>query len=104
MDLVLTHTVKVMNGMKKSDNSLKILKQTSKFKKYDELKSSLEKEFSIQIETIGFIIPGHGWKGKQQLLETDADISEMYVLYKKRQEILLWCHTHVSTTDVSRKC
>ena len=83
MGLVLTHTVKVMNGTKKSDYSLKIIKQTSKFKKYDELKSSLEKEFSIEIETIGFIIPGHGWKGKQQLLETEADISEMYVLYKR---------------------
>ena len=39
----------------------------------------------------GFIIPGHGFKGKQHALEDCDDITEMYEFYKgKKPPIILW--------------
>jgi hypothetical protein len=42
------------------------------------------------IQTIGYIEPGHGLRGKQRWLYTDDDLSTMYQLHKKK-EIILWC-------------
>ena len=39
-------------------------------------------------DVIGYIEPGHGQKGKLRELSTDDDLKEMYVLYKRIQEIL----------------
>ena len=36
---------------------------------------------------------GHGEKGKQQWLDTDGDLKQMYETHQRRKEILLWCHS-----------
>lgn len=46
-------------------------------------------------DVLGYIEPGHGQKGKLRELTTDDDLKEMYVLYKRKQEILLWCYGDV---------
>ncbi len=38
----------------------------------------------------GFVIPGHGVKGKQHSIEHDEDVGEMYRQYHGRKEIVLW--------------
>ena len=37
----------------------------------------------------GFILPGHGKKGRQVPILLDSDLREMYKRYKKKTEILL---------------
>ena len=42
---------------------------------------------------MGYIEPGHGWKGKQRWLNTDTDLEELYMTYKeKKKYVLLLCH------------
>jgi hypothetical protein len=42
---------------------------------------------------MGYIEPGHGWRGKQQWLNSDTDMNELYSTYEeKKKDILLWCH------------
>lgn len=42
---------------------------------------------------VGYVEPGHGWKGKQQWINTDKDLSELYSIYNDvKKYILLWCY------------
>ena len=38
----------------------------------------------------GYIIPGHGIKGKQEKIDTDEELVAMYEKHQKRKRILLW--------------
>ena len=40
---------------------------------------------------MGYIVPGHGLRGKQEWLCENSDLKEMYTQYKGRKEIVLWC-------------
>ena len=51
---------------------------------------------------IGYIEPGHGQKGKLRTLCTDDDLSEMYVLHKRKREVLLWCYGDVGEPSQSQ--
>ena len=50
----------------------------------------------------GYIIPGHGVKGKQQTVESSDDISEMYDQYRGRKEIIIWIKV-ISTHATSQR-
>ena len=39
--------------------------------------------------------PGHGTKGKMVFLSDDDDLYEMYVVHKRKPEVLLWCYGDV---------
>ena len=64
------------------------------FKKVDEIKGIIEEHcddnVSVPIDSLGYVEPGHGAKGKQRWLITDADIADMY---KGKKEILLRCYS-----------
>ncbi len=55
----------------------------------------------------GYLIPGHGLKGKQQLVDSDADVATMYNSYKKKTPIIVWARVtaharkRLSTSDVN---
>ncbi len=57
----------------------------------------------VVIKNFGYIVPGHGWKGRQELLDGDEDIAEMYTVYGKKSDILLWCHGVNQDSEVARK-
>ena len=38
----------------------------------------------------GFIAPGHGFKGKQEKITTDAELADMYRIHKTKKRIMLW--------------
>lgn len=40
---------------------------------------------------VGYIKPGHGLKGKLITLSDDEDLSDMYVVHRRKSEIVLWC-------------
>ena len=40
---------------------------------------------------VGYMDPGHGWKGKQRWITCDEDLKDMYKVYSLKAEILIWC-------------
>ena len=48
---------------------------------------------------LGYIIPGHGLKGKQHSIDSDLDIDSMYDVYGVRSPIIMW----VKVTPQARK-
>lgn len=57
-----------------------------------QLKSSfVELESKEALLTFGYITPGHGFKGRQQWINEDRDLDEMYEIFGTRKEILIWC-------------
>ena len=44
----------------------------------------------ISLESVGYIEPGHGAKGKQRWLTSIDDLKDMYRVHKGKTEILLW--------------
>ena len=51
---------------------------------------------------IGYIIPGHGLKGKKIWLYTDTDLQEMYEKLQGKKCIQFWAYTHVTTNPQSK--
>ena len=46
--------------------------------------------------TFGYMMPGHGYKGKQHALLGNDDVTDMYDLYKgKKTPIILWAKVKV---------
>lgn len=51
----------------------------------------------------GYIIPGHGVKGKQKVLETDEELHGMHKEYRSKKVIVLWLKTQSSPAQINRK-
>lgn len=64
------------------------------FKDVTSMKIQLESqfhEFILEDEfSFGYIQPGHGSKGRQQLVVENRDLATMYDVYKKKRQVLLW--------------
>lgn len=43
------------------------------------------------VNQVGYILPGHGLKGKHHFISSDDDLAEMYIAFKGKLDILLWC-------------
>lgn len=60
----------------------------------DDLKTKLCEQFSEYTEScetqFGYVVPGHGMKGKQEKISTDEELAVMYEKHKKKKRILLW--------------
>ena len=42
--------------------------------------------------TLAYIEPGHGSKWEMRELHDNEDVAEMYVIYKRKTEVLLWLY------------
>ncbi len=82
------YSVKVVNPSKKSNCYVKKLKTGSQFETMNELQKCLSDELHVPTDRIGYVEPGHGVKGKQQWLDTDGDLKQMYETHQRRKEIL----------------
>ena len=98
-----TYSVKIMNQGKKSEYTIRKFTLNYQFTKVSEMKQSLSIALKFDIDTFGYIEPGHGLKGRQQWLVQDEDLEQMYRSYKKRGEILLWCIRPHNGADTERK-
>ena len=60
----------------------------------DDLKTTLCEQFSEYIEScetqFGYVVPGHGMKGKEEKISTGEQLAVMYEKHKKKKRILLW--------------
>ena len=81
------------------------LKVNRKFLSQLELRDEPLQELGRRVSESGFILPGHGLKGKHITTTTDNDLSVMYEEYcSKRCEIRLWCMCIMNeNSDYERK-
>ncbi len=58
------------------------------------IKGKFDEQFqNYQKICIGYVEPGHGWKGKQVWLNDEEDLDTLYSIYAGvPQNILLWCY------------
>ena len=100
------YTVKIMNHNKKSEYTVRKLQEKDVYSDVETLKTDICKQFSDEFPEgeieLGFIQPGHSFKGKQKWLCSNECLKEMYEEYNGRKEIILWCYAKVSKTN-SRK-
>ena len=98
--------MKVMNPSKKSDYTIEKF-VCGHFDTIEELKEILHKLYSVKLPSVdmqvGYILPGHGLRGKQEWLCKDSDLDDMYAHYKGKKEMLLWCFPKAATAVQSRK-
>ena len=92
--LKLQYAVKVINPSGNGGEQMKHF-GAPQFGSVDEFKENLQKhcnEFVTSEHNIqfGYIIPGHGKKGKQVNISENGDLSQMYERYKTRKQIVLW--------------
>ena len=74
-----------------------------KFKDVKSAKKCLQESLVGSVTTFGYIIPGHGFKGKQQVIKMDSDLKTMYAIHHAKHEILLWCTGKLNEEAKSRK-
>lgn len=91
-----SYSVKLVNRSKKSEYRIHNIRDGVKFTDMENLQGFIRtrfKEFTGCDELcIGYVEPGHGWKGKQMWLNSDEDIKDLYVVCSKARHILLWCY------------
>ena len=80
----LTYSVKVINASRKSQYVIRKLRDSIPFFSVSNKKKYLFEHLQENVLDMGFIEPGHGVKGKQQWLTENADLEEMYALFKKK--------------------
>ena len=87
-----------MNPKKKSEYSIRRWRIKQKFVSVVQLSSKLIESFEelhcsdeSNVLSMGYIEPGHGYKGKQRWLCSDEDLHDMYAIYSGKKEILMWC-------------
>ena len=93
-----------MNASRKSEYTVQKLQERDVYSAVQTLKTDICKQFSDKLPEgeieLGFIQPGHGFKGKQRWLCSNVCLKEMYQEHKGRKEIVLWCYGKMGT----RKC
>ena len=89
------YSVQIMNQSKKSEYSMEKFVYGC-FSAIDTLKEMLHKLCPVKLPEsadiqVGYIIPGHGLRGKQEWLCNNSDLKYVYACYEGKKEILLWC-------------
>lgn len=98
---VFNYKVKVINPKKKSLYEIRPLKKNVQFDSLNNLRRCVKEEAGLFKGALGYIEPGHGVKGKTRELNDDEDLVEMYVLHKRKRDVLLWCYGEVTSEGSS---
>ena len=93
-----------MNPKKRSDFAVSKLSYEGFFKDIRHLKevmlATFPDDFNVDGQ-IGYIQPGHGAKGRQLWISSNADVQQMYAQCDGKKEILLWFLKSEITVDNS---
>ena len=105
LGLAFTYSVKIINP--KKQGGVQVIEWATvttvmAFRKQLEVKFKeyVDKSKPFQF---GYIIPGHGVKGKQKVLEADEELHGMYKEYRSKKVIVLWLKTQSSPAQINRK-
>ena len=93
----MSYSIKIINPVQKAEYVIQKLHDLKRiFKSVEEIKDAIEdscdSSASLPVDSVGYIEPGYGAKGKQRWLIPEADIAEMYKAHQGKKEILLWCY------------
>ncbi len=80
-----TYRVKVVNPERKSEFTMDKLSNNGQFKSVVELRQSLTDHLKFPVETVGYIEPGHGLRGKQQWITQESDLDDVYKALKSKR-------------------
>ena len=83
------YTLKLLNTQRNSEFSMRRLDSKCIFCSVDVLKDEIGRLVRAQFSNVGYIRPAHGWKGKQELIDSNDDLQEMYSAYGNKKDILL---------------
>ena len=98
------YTVKASNPNCKADFCMHKLDATSAFTSFDAIKQKLNTTLQAPVSNLGYIRPGHGWKGRQELIDNDTDVKEMYAVCGKKTSIQLWYHLFSKERKKKQPC
>ena len=93
-----SYSIKLINPRKKKDYRVYNIRDCAAFETMKSLEEFIKSKFSefsdnsTGMMSIGYVEPGHGWKGKQMWLNNDEDIDDLYRVCRKVKTILLWCY------------
>lgn len=93
---LIRYSLKSINYKKKSEYSVHTLSFQGHFQSLRHLKAVFHNELSSEYESVdnqvGYILPGHGAKGRQMWLNNDSDVANMYKECEDKREIMIWCY------------
>jgi len=107
MDEKCYYSIKLINPDRKSDYSVEKWHVRTVFKTVSHLTTTLREKYA-ELEPckelrIGYMDPGHGWKGKQRWITCDDDLKDMYKAYGSKIEIMIWCFLPSKTENGAKK-
>ena len=96
------YSIKIINPLDRGGYEVHSMDSHVIFNQVSDLNQAIDSSCEEYIQKdkgvkFGYVVPGHGKKGKQIEITSKKDLEEMYKIYKKRREILLWMKQ-------SRKC
>ena len=93
-----------MNPAKKSEYNVHTF-PAQKFSTVQCAKKTISQLLVGSVTDFGYIIPGHGLKGKHQIIKDDSDLRTMYAIYHGKRQITIWCtgKLNPATTITSKK-
>jgi len=68
------------------------MRKLAAFMSVHEIKTRIGETLQIKTSNLGYIQPDHGWKGRQELLDSGEDKK---AIYGRRRDMFLWCHLFV---------
>lgn len=86
----LSYSLKVIKSRKKSEFVIHNF-SAQKFTTVLSAKERISNFLVGDVTGFGYIIPGHGLKGKKQVIDVDSDLKTMYAIYSGKRELTLWC-------------
>ena len=92
------YRAKIINPLRKTIYDIKSLSFNVQACSLSELRKYVKEEVSEFQGILGYVEPGHGSKGKMRELHDDEDVTEMYVLHKRRSDVLLWLYGNVESS------
>ena len=93
---------------KKTDYRIYNIRNIASFTNMERLRQFIMKNFKEFSGydgdmSIGYVQPGHGWKGKQSWLNNDDDLKELYEVCGKVKLIHIWCYLPAADRGAKRK-
>ena len=89
------YNVKIINPKKKSVYVTKSLPPNYQFHALNDFRKYVKEDIGHLQGPLGYVEPGHGAKGKLRELHDDEDLYEMYVLHKRKPDMLQWVYGDV---------
>lgn len=94
--------MKAINASKKSEYAIHKF-SAQKFPTVRSAKTFISQFLTGNVTNFGYIIPGHGLKGKQQVVKEDEDLQTMYAIHHGKRDIVMFCTGELKPTAMSRK-